>query len=256
MVSECSGAISDKMEQSLRQKVAKVEDGHQAGQRLADTSFTKGSRLKMANLVYSRRLHFQVTCQIQTQRQEVYCAYLDHTRLFQFPGCVRSKPQFLTAAQSLKKFRWTQVYVSMDYQLFNFGVVSWKHDPASEPSETLNATHAKESFRHTHVSDSCVFLSQIDHGPHNIPDSSHSTQLSQFEDNAAVIQMINKGRSPNLRHVTRTHRVDLDWLLVSQLGSFFFVEKNVRSIGGYFDKGNVHHYAVDLIADFLANQTT
>ncbi len=27
-----------------------------------------------------------------------------------------------------------------------------------------------------------------------------------------MIQMINKGQSPNLRHVTRTHRVDLDWL--------------------------------------------
>ena len=30
--------------------------------------------------------------------------------------------------------------------------------------------------------------------------------------NAAVIQMIHKGRSPNFRRVTRTHRVDLDCL--------------------------------------------
>ena len=33
-----------------------------------------------------------------------------------------------------------------------------------------------------------------------------------LEDNDAVIKMIIKGRSPNLRHVGRTHRVDLDWL--------------------------------------------
>ncbi len=33
-----------------------------------------------------------------------------------------------------------------------------------------------------------------------------------FEDNDAVIKMIIKGRSPNMRHVSRTHRVDLDWL--------------------------------------------
>ena len=33
-----------------------------------------------------------------------------------------------------------------------------------------------------------------------------------MEDNDAVIKMIIKGRSPNLRHVARTHRVDLDWL--------------------------------------------
>ena len=33
-----------------------------------------------------------------------------------------------------------------------------------------------------------------------------------FEDNEAVIKMIIKGRSPRMRHVSRTHRVALDWL--------------------------------------------
>ena len=33
-----------------------------------------------------------------------------------------------------------------------------------------------------------------------------------FEDNEAVIKMIIKGRSLTLRHVSRTHRVALDWL--------------------------------------------
>ena len=33
-----------------------------------------------------------------------------------------------------------------------------------------------------------------------------------FEDNEAVIKMIIKGRSHTLRHVSRTHRVALDWL--------------------------------------------
>ena len=33
-----------------------------------------------------------------------------------------------------------------------------------------------------------------------------------FEDNEAVIKMIIKGRSPSMRHVSRTHRVALDWL--------------------------------------------
>ena len=33
-----------------------------------------------------------------------------------------------------------------------------------------------------------------------------------FEDNEAVIKMISKGRSPTMRHVSRTHRVALDWL--------------------------------------------
>ena len=36
--------------------------------------------------------------------------------------------------------------------------------------------------------------------------------LYVFEDNEVVIKMIIKGRSPTMRHVTRTHRVALDWL--------------------------------------------
>ena len=36
--------------------------------------------------------------------------------------------------------------------------------------------------------------------------------LYVFEDSEAVIKMIIKGRSPSMRHVSRTHRVALDWL--------------------------------------------
>ena len=36
--------------------------------------------------------------------------------------------------------------------------------------------------------------------------------LYVFADNEAVIKMIIKGRSPTMRHVSRTHRVALDWL--------------------------------------------
>ena len=42
--------------------------------------------------------------------------------------------------------------------------------------------------------------------------SSHKeAMLCIFEDNEAVIKMIIKGRSPTMRHVSRTHRVALDW---------------------------------------------
>ena len=36
--------------------------------------------------------------------------------------------------------------------------------------------------------------------------------LCVFEDSEAVIKMIIKGRSPTMRHVSRTHRVVLGWL--------------------------------------------
>ena len=36
-------------------------------------------------------------------------------------------------------------------------------------------------------------------------------KLIVAEDNEAVIKVLAKGRSPKLRHVARTHRVNLDW---------------------------------------------
>ena len=43
--------------------------------------------------------------------------------------------------------------------------------------------------------------------------SSHKgAMLCIFEDNEAVIKMIIKDRSLTMRHVSRTHRVALDWL--------------------------------------------
>ena len=38
------------------------------------------------------------------------------------------------------------------------------------------------------------------------------TMLYTYEDNESVIQMLIKGRSPAMRHVSRTHRVALAWL--------------------------------------------
>ena len=54
-------------------------------------------------------------------------------------------------------------------------------------------------------------LDNVDFVPSNV-NSSRKEALYIFEDNEAVIKMIIKGRSPTMRHVSRTHRVALDWL--------------------------------------------
>ena len=46
----------------------------------------------------------------------------------------------------------------------------------------------------------------------NVNSSRQEALLYVFEDNEAVINMIFKGRSQTMRHVSRTHRVALDWL--------------------------------------------
>ena len=48
--------------------------------------------------------------------------------------------------------------------------------------------------------------------PSNVQSSRQEALLYVFEENEAVIEMIIKGRSPTMRHVSRTHRVALDWL--------------------------------------------
>ena len=55
-------------------------------------------------------------------------------------------------------------------------------------------------------------LDNVDFIPSNVKSSHQEAFLFVFEDNEAVIKMIIKGRSPTMRHVSRTHRVALDWL--------------------------------------------
>ena len=55
-------------------------------------------------------------------------------------------------------------------------------------------------------------FNRIDSVPSNVQSSHQEALLYVFEDNEAVIKMIIKGRSPTMRHVSRTHRVALDWL--------------------------------------------
>ena len=52
----------------------------------------------------------------------------------------------------------------------------------------------------------------MDNVPTNTNSSQGESQLHIFEDNEAVIKMIIKGRSPTMRHVSRTHRVAFGWL--------------------------------------------
>ena len=55
-------------------------------------------------------------------------------------------------------------------------------------------------------------MKDIDAVPSNVQSARQEASLYVFEDNEAVIKMIIKGRSPTMRHVSRTHRVALDWL--------------------------------------------
>ena len=53
-------------------------------------------------------------------------------------------------------------------------------------------------------------LGHIDYGPRKARLFNMRNSLNTFEDNDAVLKQLNKGRSPTLRHVSRTQRVNLD----------------------------------------------
>ena len=55
-------------------------------------------------------------------------------------------------------------------------------------------------------------MENIESAPSNVRSARQEAVLYVFEDNETVIKIIIKGRSPTMRHVSRTHRVALDWL--------------------------------------------
>ena len=55
-------------------------------------------------------------------------------------------------------------------------------------------------------------LNNVEHVSTNVRSSQFGSMLYVFEDTEAVIKKIIKGRSPTMKHVSRTHQVALDWL--------------------------------------------
>ena len=84
------------------------------------------------------------------------------------------------------------------------GNVSRVSDRSGQPDNDVHKRHKSHS--------KIDVVKDIDLVPSNVQSANHEALLYVFEDNEAVIKMIMKGRSPTMRHVSRTHRVALDWL--------------------------------------------
>ena len=80
-----------------------------------------------------------------------------------------------------------------------------------EPLGNLSAT-PQSNMRKNPTTNTNQDLNNIDHVPAIGTHSDSSAMVFVFEDNEAAIKMINKDRSPTMRHGSRTHRVAVDWL--------------------------------------------
>ena len=85
-----------------------------------------------------------------------------------------------------------------------FRNVSRVSDRSGQPDNDVHKHH--KSLKRINV------IENIDSVPSNVQSSRQEALLYVFEDNEAVIKMIIRGRSPTMSHVSRTHRVALDWL--------------------------------------------
>ena len=94
-----------------------------------------------------------------------------------------------------------------DLILLVLGNTTQNHDRTEKPVVCRDKNHVRHQSRG--VSN---VLDNVDFVPSNVRFSHQEALLYVFEDNEAVIKMIIKGRSPTMRHVSRTHRVALDWL--------------------------------------------
>ena len=130
--------------------------------------------------------------------------------LFQQVGCVWSKLKFRTVQQNPKSFPWTQdwgwtVYPHLIYGIWLFWFLETRFRPLIDRGDPLSMTRIKDLKERP----TCWITLIV---PSNVQFSHEGALLYVFEDNEAVIKMILKGRSPTMRHVSRTHRVALDWL--------------------------------------------
>ena len=84
----------------------------------------------------------------------------------------------------------------------------------NEENSSRNTTSNKHNQNQTKVptQHDNLELSNVDNVSSNAKSSQFGAMLYIFEDNEAVIKMRIKGRSPTMRHESRTHRVALDWL--------------------------------------------
>ena len=116
-----------------------------------------------------------------------------------------------------------QVYAWMEFQLLDLWnlFIEAFHCDQNQPSKTkdssaqwhrvMSSTRKKNQTKAPTKHDISE-LFHIDNVPSNVKLSQSTVMLYVFEDNEAAIKLIIKGRSPTMRHVSRTHRVSLDWL--------------------------------------------
>ena len=80
------------------------------------------------------------------------------------------------------------------------------------------------------------YLNNVDFVPRTMPLANQNATITIMEDSDPVIQMSVKGRTPTMRHITRTHRITLDWVVERRLYDRCI---RIKYVPSKFQKGDI-----------------
>ena len=223
MVSEQTCAVDHKMDQCLWQTIISFDFLH-SSHKWIQTMLSCGEHCQTMRIGDCFKTPIlQQMLRMQNLHEGEHCAFSEDISLFQQVGCVRNKLQFRTVQQNQKSFPWTQDwgwtgYPALDLWDLIVAVLNGntyqsnqeRWDLCAKLREVRAAPHKLQKRKQSQVV--INDLDNVDCIPSRVNSSHQEALLCVFEDNEGVIKMIMKGRSPTMRHVSRTHRVALDWL--------------------------------------------
>ena len=174
-------------------------------------------RLNIVDWGYFKIQTLQEILKTENQHQVEHCVFGSHTFVPISWMCMKQTSVSHSSTES--EITPLDAGLRMD-GLFALELWDWSLKCWERPKEYQNQpkhAHGKlvlrpKSPKIEQVLDQNMDLSNVDQVHSNAHLSEKESQLYIFEDNEVVKKRIVKGRSPTMRHVSRTHRVALDWI--------------------------------------------
>ena len=217
MVSEQTCTIDHKMDHSLWQTIISFDLLHPSHMWIqTGSSCWKHSTTMQTWIVSrlwfrgrSRRLKINIRRSSVHFRKSHYCT--DQLDVQETDFCFT---QFYRSWNNFSRCRFT---LGWYHRTWFMGFGDWSISSLTKPNQESQrswllprtSTNMRNQNPTKHIN---LDLANIDHVSSNVKHCGSRAVLYVFEDNEAVIKMIMKGRSPTMRHVSRTHRVAPDWL--------------------------------------------
>ena len=187
--------------------------------------------LSIVDWVYSKTQSFAGDLEDSKSTSGEFSVSLEVEHSFPDVGCVRNKLQSLPVQLNLNFFFacwFAQGWYVHSRHLrdlvlgYGYWSIAFFQKPTStgDPWRDETQKETRNTRTKQHINRYDVESFNVDHVTTAVKPSHFGALLYICEDDEAVIKMIIRGRSPTVRHVSRTHRVALDWLL-DRINLFF-----------------------------------